>query len=156
MEKFTAIYTDSWMSGSHMQTLVQVKRIQCKNQSLWLIHLKDLICMIKQFIYLKVGPNYKEKTMHPILNDEQILELCQIAIVQDGSRFEGYAGEFITYYVMKNSSTDISNEDLSIKVADLIAEGIGHSLVRKGLLDYTFGPHGGLELADDFDGDTEM
>ncbi len=94
--------------------------------------------------------------MHQVLNDEQILELCQMAIVEDESRFEGYAGEFLTYYAMKNAPADISNEDLSKKVADLMAEGIGHSLVRKGLLHYGFGPDGGLELADGYDGDIEM
>lgn len=26
MKKYTAIYTEHWMSGSHMQTLVQMKR----------------------------------------------------------------------------------------------------------------------------------
>lgn len=28
MEKFTAIYTDSLMDGSHMQTLVKMRRIE--------------------------------------------------------------------------------------------------------------------------------
>lgn len=94
--------------------------------------------------------------MHPILNDEQILELCQMAIVQDETRFEGYAGEFLTYYAMKNAPADISNEDLRDKVAELMAEGIGHSLVRKGLLQYSLESDNGLELIDDYDGDTEM
>lgn len=94
--------------------------------------------------------------MHPILNDEQILELCQIAIVEDESRFEGYAGEFLTYYAMKNAPADISNAELHNRVTMLMAEGIGNSLVKKGFLDYGFGPEGGLELANDYDGDIEM
>lgn len=94
--------------------------------------------------------------MHPVLNDEQILELCQIAIVEDESRFEGYAGEFLTYYVMKNAPADISDVDLYNKVTMLMAEGIGNSLVKKGFLNYGFGPDGGLELVDDYDGDIEM
>lgn len=94
--------------------------------------------------------------MHPILNDEQILELCQMAIVEDESRFEGYAGEFLTYYAMKNAPADISNEDLSKKVAELMAEGVGHSLVRKGLLHYSLESDNGFELVDDYDGDIEM
>ena len=28
MEKFTAIYTNCWMAGSHMQTLVEMRRIE--------------------------------------------------------------------------------------------------------------------------------
>ncbi len=28
MNKFTAIYTDSWMSGSHQMTLTQMRRIE--------------------------------------------------------------------------------------------------------------------------------
>ncbi len=94
--------------------------------------------------------------MHPVLNDEQILELCQIAIVEDESRFEGYAGEFLTYYVMKNAPADISDVDLYNKVTMLMAEGIGNSLVKKGFLNYGFGPDGGLELVDDYDGGIEM
>ncbi len=94
--------------------------------------------------------------MHPILNDEQILELCQMAIVQDETRFEGYAGEFLTYYAMKNAPEGISDAELYNKVTMLMAEGIGNSLVKKGFLDYGFGPEGGLELADDYDGSTEM
>lgn len=93
---------------------------------------------------------------HPILNDEQILELCQMAIVEDESRFEGYAGEFLTYYAMKNAPKDISDAELHNRVTMLMAEGIGNSLVRKGLLHYSFGPDGDFGLSDDFDGDIEM
>mgnify|MGYP003502363878 CR=1 FL=1 len=94
--------------------------------------------------------------MHPILNDEQILELCQMAIVQDESRFEGYAGEFLTYYAMKDSPEGISDAELHNKVTMLMAEGIGNSLVKKGLLQYSLESDNGLELIDDYDGDTEM
>lgn len=94
--------------------------------------------------------------MHPILNDEQILELCQMAIVQDESKFEGYAGEFLTYYVMQNAPADISDEELHARVTDLIVDGIGKSLVKKGLLNYSFGPDEDFELADDYCGDIEM
>lgn len=93
---------------------------------------------------------------HPVLNDEQILELCQMAIVEDESRFEGYAGEFLTYYAMKNAPEGISDAELYNKVTMLMAEGIGNSLVKKGLLQYSPESDNGLELIDDYDSDIEM
>jgi hypothetical protein len=54
MKKYTVIYTDSWMSGSRMQTLVQVKRIQCKKSEPVVDALKRL-GLYDQTVYLFEG-----------------------------------------------------------------------------------------------------
>lgn len=75
---------------------------------------------------------------HPMITDEQILELCQIAIVDDESRFEGYAGEFLTYYAIKISDKELSPEELRDKVAQLVFDGYTSFLTKEGFIDYNY------------------
>lgn len=64
MEKFTVIYTDSWMSGSHMQTIVQIKRIQCEKSESVVDALKRLD-LYDQTVYLFEGwPKLQEEYDH--------------------------------------------------------------------------------------------
>lgn len=70
-----------------------------------------------------------------ILNDEQILELCLIAIGHNGLLLDEYPGEFLTYYLIKNSPKGLSNEEIADQMSDLIASHVMESLVRKGYLE---------------------
>ena len=77
-----------------------------------------------------------------ILNDEQILELCLLAIQQDPERIDDFPGEFLTYYVIKLVGEDMSNHEVAIKINELIAAYELNSLVVKGYLNVDFDENG--------------
>lgn len=81
-----------------------------------------------------------------ILNDEQILELCLIAISYDGTLVEDYPGEFLTYYVIKNSPKELSNEEIADQVSDLIVSNIMAALAKKGYLEPAIDEYGTISL----------
>lgn len=81
-----------------------------------------------------------------ILNDEQILELCLIAVSHNGALIEDYPGEFLTYYVIKNSPKELSNEEIADQISDLICSHVMESLARKGYLEPVVDEDGTISL----------
>lgn len=81
-----------------------------------------------------------------ILNDEQILELCLIAIAYDQTLVEDYPGEFLTYYVIKNSPKELSNEEIADQISDLIISNIMATLVKNGYLEPVIDEDGTISL----------
>lgn len=81
-----------------------------------------------------------------ILNDEQILELCLIAIGHNGLLLDEYPGEFLTYYLIKNSPKELSNEEIADQISDLIASHVMESLVKKGYLEASFDENGKINI----------
>lgn len=81
-----------------------------------------------------------------ILNDEQILELCLIAVTNNGALLEDYPGEFLTYYVIKNSPKELSNEELADQVSDLIVSNMLAALTKKGYLEPVVDEDGNISL----------
>lgn len=81
-----------------------------------------------------------------ILNDEQILELCLIAVSHNGALLEDYPGEFLTYYVMRTAKKEMTNEEIADKVSDLICSHIMESLARKGYLEPVVDEDGNISL----------
>lgn len=81
-----------------------------------------------------------------ILNDEQILELCLIAIGHNGLLLDEYPGEFLTYYLIKNSPKELSNEEIVEQMSDLITAHAMESLVKKGYLEASFDEDGKISM----------
>lgn len=73
-----------------------------------------------------------------VLNDEQILELCLIAVGHDISLLESYPGEFLTYYTLKNAHKEMSDDEIAEYISDLIVSHTMESLVRGGHLQAHF------------------
>ena len=81
-----------------------------------------------------------------VLNDEQILELCLIAIGHNGLLLEEYPGEFLTYYLIKNSPKELSSEEIMDQISDLITTHAMESLVKKGYLEASFDEDGNVTM----------
>ena len=81
-----------------------------------------------------------------VLNDEQILELCLIAIGHNGLLLEEYPGEFLTYYLIKNSPKELSSEEIMDQISDLITIHAMESLVKKGYLEASFDEDGNVTM----------
>lgn len=81
-----------------------------------------------------------------ILNDEQVLELCLLAIQQKPEMVDNFPGEFLTYYVIKlMGGENMSDYEVAIKINELIAGFELNSLVDKGFLAASFDEHGETE-----------
>lgn len=70
-----------------------------------------------------------------MLNDEQMLEVCLIAYDHEPELFEGFVGEFITYYVLKYGDQNMSDDELRDKISDLVIQFTLRRLCEKGLLE---------------------
>lgn len=81
-----------------------------------------------------------------ILNDEQILELCLIAIGHNGLLLDEYPGEFLTYYVLRTAQKEMSNEDVAEAISDLITAHAMESLVKNGYLEASFDEDGKINM----------
>ena len=81
-----------------------------------------------------------------ILNDEQILELCLIAISHDDKMVDSFPGEFLTYYVIKlMGGEEMSDYEVALTINELIAKRELTSLVDKGYLTVGFDDDGVTE-----------
>lgn len=81
-----------------------------------------------------------------ILNDEQILELCLIAVAHNGALLEDYPGEFLTYYVLRTAQKEMTNEEVADQISDLICSHVMESLARKGYLEPVVDEDGTISL----------
>jgi hypothetical protein len=72
-----------------------------------------------------------------MLNEEQMLEVCLIAYDHEPELFEGYVGEYITYYAIKSCKSDVSDEELRDKIRQLIVDFTLRRLCEKGLVEAT-------------------
>lgn len=80
-----------------------------------------------------------------ILNNEQILNLCLMAISINPEMIDSFPGEFLTYYVMKNTGKELSNEEIAFGISKLITGYDLNSLVNKGYLEANFDDYGNAE-----------
>lgn len=91
------------------------------------------------------GGDNSKMNLNWILNDQHLLELCLSYICEDISRFNGFAGEYLTAYAIKyytGSNGELTEEELNGKVNLLLAEYTLHSLVEMGLADPTIEENG--------------
>lgn len=72
-----------------------------------------------------------------MLNEEQMLEVCLIAYDHEPELFEGYVGEFITYYALRSCGPNASDEELRDKISQLIVEFTLRRLCEKGVVEAT-------------------
>lgn len=72
-----------------------------------------------------------------MLNEEQMLEVCLIAYDHEPELFEGYVGEFITYYALKSFGKDVSDVELRNRISQLVVDFTLRRLCEKGLIDAT-------------------
>ena len=81
-----------------------------------------------------------------ILNDEQILELCLIAISVNPEMVDSFPGEFLCYYVIKSCGREgMTSDEIAITMNELIAGHELNSLVNKGYLEADFDDNGVTE-----------
>jgi hypothetical protein len=81
------------------------------------------------------------------MNEEQILELCIIAVNDYPEMMEGYAGEFLTYYALTQLGMEATNEELSLYITDLCTSYTLGLLVNKGLIECNFDEDGNPEYS---------
>lgn len=81
-----------------------------------------------------------------LLNNEQILELCLIAVAHNVELLKDYPGEFLTYYVIKNSTKELSDDEIADQISDLICSHVMESLTRKGYLEPVVDEDGNISL----------
>lgn len=78
-----------------------------------------------------------------ILNDEQILELCLMAIQHKPEMIDSFPGEFLTYYVIKTMGGDeMSDYEVAVAMNELIANNVLASFVESGHLTVGFDEDG--------------
>lgn len=72
-----------------------------------------------------------------MLNEEQMLEVCLIAYDHEPELFEGYVGEFITWYALKQCKPDVSDEELRDKISEIVVGFTLRRLCEKGVVEAT-------------------
>lgn len=91
-----------------------------------------------------------------MLNEEQMLEVCLIAYDHEPELFEGYVGEFITCYALKQCKPDVSDEELRDKISEILVEFTLHRLCEKGIVEATLEDDGSTSYSATGEDEDEM